>query len=187
MIKTILDNTITPNHILESDGIHHVISKEEVQSMNFKRIRRTLKAFEDAKKQGKKKLMISFMGYMNTPNEVYEIREIRKYAEKLFNEFPHIFYFLSDADGSRSVFFLCLCEEKSIKRTSPLNVTAVSSEYTNRKIIDGILNYGTKIGESKADLWKVIDEVLSPKSNIELFGLLAELARDIELRKMLGI
>lgn len=178
-------NNVTTKHISEADGIHFAITKQEVKNMNLRRARQVLKTFEDAGKQGRNKLMISFMGYAHTPKEVYEIKEVRKFAEKLFNEFPHIFYFLSDMDGSKIVFLLCLCDETTIKRTSPLNVTAVSSEYINRKIIDGILDYGTKIGESKTDLWKIIDDVLDPKPNMELFRVLAELARDIDLFKML--
>ena len=51
------------------------------------------------------------------------------------------------------------------------------SEYINRKVIDGILDYGTKIGESETELWQLIDEVLRPKRNTELFKILSELTR----------
>lgn len=155
--------------------------------MNLNRARQVLKTFEGTGKHGRNKLMISFMGYEYTSKEVYEIKEIRKYANKLFKEFPHIFYFLSDMDGSKIVFLLCLCDEITIKRTSPLNVIAASSEYINRRIINGILDYGTKIGESKEDLSEIIDKVLNPKPSTEFYKLLAELASDTELRKMLGI
>jgi hypothetical protein len=115
MIKTVIDNKITPKDIIKSDFIHHIVIRDEVENMDFRRIKETLKAFEETGKQGKNKLMITFMGYIDTPKEVYEINEIRKYVESLFNEFPHIFYFLTDADGTSTLFLLCLCEEKALR------------------------------------------------------------------------
>jgi hypothetical protein len=91
----IIINNVTTKHISEADFIHFSITKQEVKNMNLKRTRQVVKTFEDAGKQGKNKLIISFIGYEHTTKEIYEIKEIRKYAEKLFNEFPHIFYFLS--------------------------------------------------------------------------------------------
>ena len=182
-----INNTVTKNNIIEADAIHFMITRQEVKNINLKRAKRILKTFEDAGKHGRSKLMISFMGYEHIQKEVYEIEEIRKYAKKLFSVFPHIFYFLSDLDGSRFIFLLCLCDKATIKRTSVLNVTATPSENINRKIIDGILDYGTKIGESKGDLWEIIDKVLDPKPNPIFVRELTKLLRDMELRKLLGI
>jgi|GEM_PF-5571716 len=63
MIKTVIDNKITPKDIIKSDFIHHIVIRDEVENMDFRRIKETLKAFEETGKQGKNKLMITFMGY----------------------------------------------------------------------------------------------------------------------------
>ncbi|ODM26931.1 hypothetical protein A7W90_12315 [Clostridium sp. Bc-iso-3] len=182
-------NNVTKNHIMDGDGIHLAITKHEVRSMNLNRVRQILKTFEDAGKHGRNKLMISFLGYEYSLKEVYEIEEIRNYVNILFNEFPHIFYFLSDINGSRTVFLLCLCNKIKTKKTSPLsvNVFAASPGHLTRRIIDGILDYGAKIGESKEILSEIIDKVLDPKPNEEYVKALTELSKDIDLRKLLGI
>lgn len=188
-IYMIFTNNVTKNHIIERDSIILVITRHEVKSMNLSRARQTLKTFEDAGKHGRNKLMISFLGYEYSLKEVYEIEEIRNYVNILFNEFPHIFYFLSDINGSRTVFLLCLCNKIKTKKTSPLsvNVFAASPGHLTRRIIDGILDYGAKIGESKEILSEIIDKVLDPKPNEEYVKALTELSKDIDLRKLLGI
>ena len=178
--RMIVINNVTKNHIIEADYICLDITKQEVKNINLRRARQTLKAFEDTGKQGKNKLIIGFKGYENTSKDIYEIKEIRKYAKKLFDEFPHIFYFLSNVVYSRTAFLHCLYDENAVRRISPLNVAIVPSEYSeyiNRKVIDGILDYGTKIGESETELWQLIDEVLRLKRNTELFKILSELTR----------
>lgn len=185
----IFTNNVTKNHIIERDSIILVITRHEVKSMNLSRARQTLKTFEDVGKHGRNKLMISFLGYEYSSKEVYEIEEIKNYVNKLFNEFPHIFYFLSDINGSRTVFLLCLCNKIKTKKTSPfsVNVFAAFPGHLTRRIIDGILDYGAKIGESKEILSEIIDKVLDPKPNEEYVKALTELSKDIDLRKLLGI
>lgn len=70
MIKTVIDTQITQDDIKKYNFIHHAITKDEVEKMNFKRIKETLSVFKEAGKQGKNKLMITFSGYLDTPEEI---------------------------------------------------------------------------------------------------------------------
>jgi len=186
MIKTINDNQITQDDIKKYDFIHHAITKDEVENMNFIRIKETLRTFEEAGKQGKNKLMITFSGYLDTSKEVYEINDVRKYVAKLLNKFPHIFYFLTDADFTSTTFLLCLCDIKDGEKINGFfYVTNLEIELSIKiKIIEGIISYGAQIEEKEEDLFEIIVNVFKSK-NINPFNLLKALERDLSYLKTL--
>lgn len=186
MIKTIIDNQITQDDIKKYDFIHHAITKDEVENMNFIRIKETLRTFEEAGKQGKNKLMITFSGYLDSSKEVYEINDVRKYVANLLNEFPHIFYFLTDADFTSTIFLLCLCDIKDGEKINGFfYVTNSEIELSIKgKIIEGIINYGAQIGENEEDLLEIIINIFKSK-NITPYNLLKALERDLSYLKTL--
>lgn len=160
---------LTSEMIDENSLVHHVITKYEIRNNDFTNIMNTLTLLMNTGTKGKGKLAISFYGYDDTPKDVYEINEIRKYTQLLFKKCPSIFYFLTNIDYTRTVIFLCLCESESIKRTSPINVQGVPSESTIRKIIDGILDYGEKVNENSSVISNLLDEIFCPLNNPQDF------------------
>lgn len=104
----------------------------------------------------------------------------------MFNEFPYIFYFLTNADYTSTIFLLCLSDIKCGKRINEFSYITNSTieKSIKRKIIEGILSYGTQTEENEADLWEMIDHILKPK-NFSPHNLLTALERDLSYLKSL--
>jgi len=56
--------------------------------------------------------MITFMGYDNTPQEIYEIKSIRKFTEKLFRKYPYILYFICNFESNAGLLLACIADIK---------------------------------------------------------------------------
>jgi hypothetical protein len=77
----------------------------------------------------------------------------------LFKKCPSLFYFLTNIDYTRTIIFLCLCNTHCVRGGSLVNVQAVPSESLIREIIDGVLDYGEKVNDSKEELSKLLDKI----------------------------
>lgn len=61
------------------------------------------------------RLAIVFDGWNNTPEDIWEIVEIRRWTRKVFEKYPHIFYFLSkELDGVKN-FAVCLADVEALR------------------------------------------------------------------------
>lgn len=59
----------------------------------------------------KNRIMIKFYGYPNENGKSEsDYALIRKWVQKLYNEVPHLFYYLSDFNNSLQKIFLCLAD-----------------------------------------------------------------------------
>jgi len=67
------------------------ISKDEILTRDFRRIDELVKLLHECKTESRQKVMITFMGYDDTSQEIYEIKAIRLFVEKLFRKYPYIY------------------------------------------------------------------------------------------------
>lgn len=56
------------------------------------------------------RISLVFDGYDNDPRELFEIPEVRSYFQRLDEQWPYWFFFLSQADDSIKLLESCLCE-----------------------------------------------------------------------------
>ena len=108
-------NIETVEEIEESTLIVFSVSKSELINNDFRRIKKVIELFNKSGKNGKEKLSIVFDGYQDDKREIYEIKEIRRYVNVIYEICRHIFYFLSNFDNNRSIIFACLNNIRCLK------------------------------------------------------------------------
>lgn len=69
------------------------IPKEDIVSLNFRNIDQLMNNIQMVGKPFRGRLVLTVDGYDDTPKELYEILEVRKFAEILFQKYPHILYY----------------------------------------------------------------------------------------------
>ena len=151
------------------------ISKDEILTRDFRRLDEFIKLLRECKTESRQKVMITFMGYDDTPQEIYEIKAIRKFVEKLFRKYPYILYFINNFESNAGLLLACIADirmqvdvdrkpfmeymgskEKFINR--PQQTVEISlSEIKCLNIISDIVEYGLSIGESEIDMKKLIN------------------------------
>lgn len=89
-----------------------VVSKEEVLNEDISSILTSLNALLESPEKAKsycEKIDISFDGYNNTHDELFEIMEVRNFVFKLDKEFPYWLYFCSkELQGLRTLLYCFL-------------------------------------------------------------------------------
>lgn len=172
---------ITKQQVLENDLINVAVSRNEVENLDLERMSRIFKTFEKCKKKAKQKMLLTFDGYDHLPDEIYEIKEIRIFVNKLFNIFPHMFYFLSNIDANNRLVLACLCDTTSFIRgeKKSLNDILLNGEEFNRLVLDykipmsigskissNTINYGLSIKEKRKDIEEFVKNFLHKKVTI---------------------
>lgn len=142
------------------------IEKEEVKLLQFKRIEKTLRVLKKVGKKARNSLLITFSGYDDIPDEIYEIPEIRRWVAKLVKRNPEVFYFLNrELEGSQ-IILATLCDLTSFyvgePTKSPLEyyesgidptdlpkktVELTISDELKEHIIKGVTDYAKKIND----------------------------------------
>jgi hypothetical protein len=92
------------------------IEREETERLDISRVVTVVNALVKAGKEARGRLVITFSGYDDIPDEVFEIPEIRKYVEKVYDRFPYIFYYLNQVVEGHVHFVLSLPQVSSVHR-----------------------------------------------------------------------
>src|SRR5690554_5136310 len=92
------------------------IEREETEKMDFTRIDSFMNGLEKLKKKAHNRVLITFSGYDDTKEEIWEIDEIRTFVEKFVTMHPHIFYFLSEELEAKQVFLSCYTDLTAFSR-----------------------------------------------------------------------
>lgn len=71
------------------------VDKKEVKYSQFDRVRELFSTLEKIGKEARNTVIISFDGYDDVPEEIFEIPEIRRWVGKLYKKYPHILYFMN--------------------------------------------------------------------------------------------
>ncbi|UPZ35538.1 chlororespiratory reduction 6 domain-containing protein [Sphingobacterium sp. PCS056] len=98
--------------------INLVISKMEIDSLDFNDVLNTLTEMHETPKKYFNKLVLTIHGYDNDNREVYEIPEIRNFLQFLDRSFPYWFYYLNTdfpkEHSSHGILASCICEIDNI-------------------------------------------------------------------------
>jgi len=150
------------------------ISKDETLTRDFRRLDEFMKLLHECKISSRQKVMITFMGYDNTPQEIYEIQSIRLFVEKLFRKYPYILYFITNFESNSGLLLACISDirMRTVVDKKPFTAYMGSmGQFINRpqqsaeislsetkclSIISDIVEYGLSIGESEVDMKKLI-------------------------------
>ena len=153
------------------------ISKDEILTRDFRRIDELVKLLREYKISSCQKVMITFMGYDNTPQEIYEIQSIRKFVEKLFRKYPYILYFITNFESNSGLLLACIADirmQVSVDRKPFTAYMGSMGQFINRpqqsaeislsetkclSIISDIVEYGLSIGETEIDMKKLINTI----------------------------
>lgn len=128
------------------DLIIHSVNKSEVINKNTNTLNRVLKSLRKDLIKSYCKIMIIFDGYDNDQREIYEIREIRDYVRKLFDENNDLFYFITKMGSLNKVILACISDFQQIKTIGREDVIVgyeVSKEVKG-KILNALSMYPAK-------------------------------------------
>jgi len=153
------------------------ISKDEILTRDFRRVDKFMKLLQECKISSRQKVMITFMGYDNTPQEIYEIKSIRKFAEKLFRKYPYILYFICNYESNAGLLLACIADIKmqvDVNRKPFVDYMGSKEKFENRPqqtvevslsevkclgIINDIIEYGLSIGESELRMKELVNSI----------------------------
>ena len=128
------------------DLIIHSVNKSEVIHKDTNALNQILKSLRKDLIKSYCKRMIIFDGYDNDQREIYEIREIRDYVRKLFDENNDLFYFITKMGSLNKVILACISDFQQIKAIGREDVIVgyeVSKEVKG-KILNALSMYPAK-------------------------------------------
>lgn len=121
IFEGMFDKTDSINITLDEDLVMVHVSRQAVEGRHFKEIISVIRMLEEREDNGYNTLSITFDGYDDIPDEVFEIIPIRKWVEGLFKRVPHLLYYITSMIDVRQYLTLCLCDIDSVYRgTKPL-------------------------------------------------------------------
>lgn len=163
---------LTPENIRKGSLCILNISRQEVESQDLTPIKKALATFKVAGLQGRQKLGILFDGYNDVVEEIYEIPEIRAYCMKIVEEYPWVYYYLTNFKGMMDMFTACISDfvrvanpvVKPISQFSfeellnpPKYAMKISlPEETRKLIFKGVILHGFELQEH----YRVVADVL---------------------------
>lgn len=103
------------------------ISKDEILSQDLRGVDKMMKTVQSVGKGAKQSLVITVDGYDDVPDELYEIKEVREFVEKLFRKYPHLLYYISNFGGAEQWIVTSLADEV-------LSVTTGEKKMTGNEI-----------------------------------------------------
>ena len=141
-----INTSILYNDMNFFDLIIHSVNKSEVINKNTNTLNRVLKSLRKDLIKSYCKIMIIFDGYDNDQREIYEIKEIRDYVRKLFDENNDLFYFITKMGSLNKVILACISDFQQIKTIGREDVIVgyeVSKEVKG-KILNALSMYPAK-------------------------------------------
>lgn len=146
--KEIKDVNLAKN----TDLIFYFVSKREIINKDYKRLENSLATLSKAGKAAKNKLFLCFSGYDNDEREIYMINEIRDFVKHVYNNYKHMFYFISPINDLRRLVFACLNDFQNVKRDNEINVALqiIVNKEIQKETISGMMKYGLIIDDLKS-------------------------------------
>ncbi|WP_198015848.1 hypothetical protein [Paenibacillus sp. HW567] len=136
-----LNETLTT----DADGITVLnVSREDVEQGRLERYLREFKKYEKKRLRGKVTLI--FDGYGQDPREIYQIREITNWIDRLMKNIPHLFYFLSRENYSMRIAFFCLSEVVG-RAGLEVSITKEQGRRLIEKVVKSAVVYSRKLKE----------------------------------------
>lgn len=175
-------NDVTPEKVRRTTVLIHNVTKLEVQKKDYMGIAKLFKVFKELKTEARGKLMLQFAGYEDTPDEIYEIKEIRDYVMGMFQRWPEMFYYITQNDINYKIILACIVdveivvqgtEKKGIDRAifegtpmTPVQFTLSIPENIKQTIQTKIGEYGRQIGENEKILDEWIENLIDPTKGV---------------------
>jgi hypothetical protein len=161
----------TEKEVIEAELIGLSIEKAEVDRMDYSRIDSVIDICKRVKSYARNKLIVTFGGYEYTPDEIYEIPEIRKYVSGLLIKYPYYFYFANNTDNNRFFLTLCLANDIKtyapeecndingyIKTGKPISKIAINFEFSKgfmTPLLKAAIAYGIDVGDTPENIEKM--------------------------------
>ncbi|MDN4106160.1 hypothetical protein QYF56_22615 [Paenibacillus polymyxa] len=86
------------------------ISKRSVEEMSFKIVETSLSFLHHQGASSFGKIITMFDGYNDIKDEVYEIKEVRKWVKGLFQRYPYFLYFINYSLDSHITLLSCVSD-----------------------------------------------------------------------------
>ncbi|WP_338657355.1 hypothetical protein V6B14_22505 (plasmid) [Sporosarcina psychrophila] len=96
--------------------IIEVNKQDDIEAMDLSKMSHWLKQMRLDPERYHNTLHLIFEGYDQDPKEIYEIKAIRDWVEKLIYTYPDVLYFLEEQLNGLQNILLCLAEFVSIKK-----------------------------------------------------------------------
>lgn len=137
------------------------VSKREIISKNFERLRKNLEVLKKAGKDAKGKLYLTFEGYEDDEREIYMIPEIRDFVKNIWEEYKYLFYFLTSFDNNKAIIFACINDFKAYQNnnTGITGLKIVYDEEVKLQTITAMTEFGITINDvdgARRELFKFI-------------------------------
>ncbi|BBL69447.1 hypothetical protein MoryE10_00530 [Methylogaea oryzae] len=101
------------NLLAESDYLHFIIDRPEVESKDITRTREffdRLRVTRELALENQGKVELSFFGYENDPRELFEIPVVREYISILSPALPELFFFVRTQQPTSTLKTFALCQ-----------------------------------------------------------------------------
>ncbi|WNS44976.1 hypothetical protein [Paenibacillus sp. MMS20-IR301] len=133
------------------------VSREDVEQGRLESYLREFKKYE--KKRLQSRVVLIFTGYENDRREVYQVREITNWVDRLLKNVPHLFYFLSRENYAMRIAFFCLSEVVG-RSGVEVSITKEQGRRLIEKVTKSAVLYAKKMKVSPAGQWKLAEDIL---------------------------
>lgn len=133
------------------------VSREDVEKGRLENYLREFKKYEKKRLRGK--ITIIFNGYEHDRREVYQVREITNWVDRLLKNVPHLFYFLSRENYAMRIAFFCLSEVVG-RSGMEVSITKEQGRRLIEKVTKSAVIYAKKGKESAAEQQALAEEIL---------------------------
>ncbi|MBW4080418.1 hypothetical protein [Paenibacillus sp. S150] len=138
---------IQPAAHTDSEGITVLtVSRQDVEKGRLENYLREFNKYEKKRLRGKVTLI--FDGYEQDPREIYQIREITHWVDRLLKNVPYLFYFLSRENYSMRIAFFCLSEVVG-RSGAEVSITKEQGRRLIEKVAKSAVVYARKLKESE--------------------------------------
>ncbi|MNO24676.1 hypothetical protein D3C76_145020 [compost metagenome] len=120
------------------------VSREDVEKGRLENYLREFKKYEKKRLRGKVTLI--FNGYELDRREIYQIREITNWVDRLLKNVPYLFYFLSRENYSMRIAFFCLSEVVG-RSGVEVSITKELGRRLIEKVVKSAVVYARKLKE----------------------------------------
>ena len=150
------------NLLMESDYIHYVVDKDDIQDMDIKSPREffdRLRSTKELAVSSQGNVEISFFGYDVDSRELFEIDEVRKYIKKLELNLPELLFFVRTKEPTHTLqtFMLCLTNVEIIGERGSFNGKH-RVKYDNDKVTDFLMRQYPGLNQMTEWLGMTIDD-----------------------------
>ncbi|MGG1673969.1 hypothetical protein ACIFOE_25750 [Paenibacillus sp. NRS-1783] len=118
----------------------------EVYLQEFKRM---------AKKGLRSRVWMTFQGWDHDPRELYQIKEVTTWVNRLIKNVPHLFYFLAKEGYTMRVIFMCYVY--SVNRNG---VTPEQAKVLTEKVTKSAVAFSKRSGDTILEQFKLAELIL---------------------------